>query len=377
MAPNPSDSAAIAKMFGTSGVAAAELAKVDWRSHPLGPPEGWPIGFRIALSNLLASPEPTYIVWGKEFSFFFNDLYVPLVRPRWDGAMGARFNELWSDIWVHIAPGFHKALAGEATRVVDQHVSMLGWGEQVDHWWSYSFLPLFDERGVIGGVQCVTHETTDYVLKALAEQRAAEALAISEARLRRAQEAGQIGIFSIDIDSSELVATPEFFRLFGLPEVSVMPAKVIQDMVLPEDSHIVSDDRRRRIEDIELQVEYRIRRADNGDTRWIERRGEFERDEQGRAVRLVGVVQDVTERQAARAVMADLNVALEARVKERTAERNLLARIIEETDNFVFVVDTDYRWLAMNQAGIKEFERIFGRTPRVGDRIHDTLASQR
>ena len=374
MTLHPDDSTAIAAMFGTSGVAAAELGKIDWRAHPLGPPGTWPAGFRIALANLLASPDPMYIVWGEDRSYFFNDLYAPLVQTRWDGAMGAPFHELWADIWTHIAPGFDKAMAGEATRVVDQHVSMLGWGEQVDHWWSYSFAPLFDEHGVIAGVQCVTNETTEYVMKAQSERRAAEALAVSEARLRRAQEAGQIGIFSIDIHSAELVATPEFFRLFGLPEVAVLPASVIQEMVVPEDAHIVSDRRRREAEDIQLQVEYRIRRADNGEIRWIERRGEFEHDAKGRPLRLVGVVQDVTERQASRVALADLNATLEARVKERTAERNLLAKIVEETDNFVFVVDMDFRWMAFNQAGADEFGRIFGKTPRVGDRIHDSLA---
>ncbi len=82
----------------------------------------------------------------------------------------------------------------------------------------------------------------------------------------------------------------------------------------------------------------------------------------------------MTERQAAREVTADLNTALEARAREPTAERNLLARIIEETDAFVFAVDNDYRWLAINKARKREFERIFGRPPQVGDRVHDTLA---
>jgi PAS domain S-box-containing protein len=376
MAPNPDDSAAIAKMFGTKGVAVAELARVDWRAHRLGPPGGWATGLRIALANLLASPEPAFIVWGQDRFYFFNDLHAPIARPRWEGAMGARADELWCDIWTHVAPAIDKAMAGESTKVVDQHVSIVGWGEQVDHWWSYSFLPIFDENGAVGGVQCTTIETTAYVEQALAERRAAEALEISEARLRRAQEAGQIGIFSIDLHSSDLVATPEFFRLFGLPEAPVIKASVIQEMVAHDDAYIVSDDRRRSAEEIDLKVEYRIRRASDGALRWIERRGEFERDEQGRPLRLVGVVQDVTERQAAREVMADLNTALEARVRERTAERNLLARIIEETDAFVFAVDNDYRWLAMNEAGKREFERIFGRTPMVGDRIHDTLATR-
>lgn len=74
--------------------------------------------------------------------------------------------------------------------------------------------------------------------------------------------------------------------------------------------------------------------------------------------------------------LRQLNARLEARVRERTAERNLLATLFEETDAFVHVVDLDYRWLAINRAGADEFERVFGVRPKVGDRILDLLDDQ-
>ncbi len=74
--------------------------------------------------------------------------------------------------------------------------------------------------------------------------------------------------------------------------------------------------------------------------------------------------------------LRELNHTLEERVAERTAERNVLATILETTDAFVHVLDLDYRWLAMNGAGAAEFERVFGPTPKVGDRMIDVLADQ-
>ena len=71
-----------------------------------------------------------------------------------------------------------------------------------------------------------------------------------------------------------------------------------------------------------------------------------------------------------------LNATLETQVAERTAERNLLATIVEETDAFVHVVDLDYRWLAINKAGADEFARVFGPYPKVGDRMLDLLSDQ-
>jgi signal transduction histidine kinase/CheY-like chemotaxis protein len=85
-----------------------------------------------------------------------------------------------------------------------------------------------------------------------------------------------------------------------------------------------------------------------------------------------------TEKARREAVTAleKLNATLEAQVAERTAERNLLAKIVEETDAFVNVLDLDYRWLAFNRAGATEFERVFGVRPKVGDRMLDLLDDQ-
>ncbi|MEP9400617.1 PAS domain-containing sensor histidine kinase [Sphingomonas silueang] len=74
--------------------------------------------------------------------------------------------------------------------------------------------------------------------------------------------------------------------------------------------------------------------------------------------------------------LRQLNRTLEQRVAERTAERNVLATILETTDATVNVLDLDYRWLAINRAGIAEFERVFGIRPAVGDCMKTLLADQ-
>lgn len=60
---------------------------------------------------------------------------------------------------------------------------------------------------------------------------------------------------------------------------------------------------------------------------------------------------------------------LEQRVSEALAERQLLADIVESTDAFVQVVDRDFRFLAVNAASAREFERIYGVRPRPGDNM--------
>ncbi len=76
-------------------------------------------------------------------------------------------------------------------------------------------------------------------------------------------------------------------------------------------------------------------------------------------------------------VLAQLNATLEARVDAGVAERKLLADIVESTDAFVQVLDLEYRFIAINRAGAREFERIFGARPKVGDSLPELLKNHR
>lgn len=86
--------------------------------------------------------------------------------------------------------------------------------------------------------------------------------------------------------------------------------------------------------------------------------------------------QDITARKAAETELHRLNQILEARFAIALAERKVLADIVEGTDAFVQVADKDYRWLAINGAAAAEFERVYGATPRVGERMLDLLADK-
>ena len=84
--------------------------------------------------------------------------------------------------------------------------------------------------------------------------------------------------------------------------------------------------------------------------------------------------QDVTLRRRAEIALHELNATLEKRIAEALAERNLLADLVEGTDAIVQVADPDFRLLAINKAAVKEFERLYGVTPKVGDNKLDLIA---
>lgn len=114
--------------------------------------------------------------------------------------------------------------------------------------------------------------------------------------LRRSQEAGSVGLFSVDVLTNVISCTPEFCRIFGLEIRDTWLAADIERLIVPEDSHLGSNDERRRAGSAQLDIEYRIYRADTGEERVIARKGEYERDDNGNIMRIIGAVQDRTER---------------------------------------------------------------------------------
>lgn len=154
-------------------------------------------------------------------------------------------------------------------------------------WASGEMIALWDEEDLHLGFVKIFRDRT-------AEHLAGQKLLETEERLRRAQETGGIGLFSVDLASNQLYATPEFSRLYGLPPAKSYRADQVEALILPEDAHLVSNASRRQQDEYLADVEYRIRRADTGALRWIHRTGKMEHDDAGKPIRFSGTARDVT-----------------------------------------------------------------------------------
>jgi PAS domain S-box-containing protein len=131
---------------------------------------------------------------------------------------------------------------------------------------------------------------------AIEHWKMARELRASEERLVRAQRAAHIGTWDWDIVSGIANWTEEAWRLFGREPFS---APVDYDYFL-ESLH--PDDRARAVAAIELakqtgryHAEFRVLKAD-GTVRWLDLRGELLFDRERRPLRMLGTVQDLTER---------------------------------------------------------------------------------
>jgi PAS domain S-box-containing protein len=183
------------------------------------------------------------------------------------------------------------------------------------------------------------------ILRDRTEQRLGfERLREAEDRLRRAQEAGGVGMFVVDAEGI-LHPTPEFCRLYGLPARDAYPSTAFERLIIPEDAHLVSTAASRASGKAPRDVEYRIRRPDTGEIRWIARRGDLEHDENGRPVRFAGVSRDITEQVAAREALAESERRWRG-LFEQLREGFTLGRVIRDASGKI----TDWRYEEVNRA---------------------------
>jgi PAS domain S-box-containing protein len=117
---------------------------------------------------------------------------------------------------------------------------------------------------------------------------------VTEEFLRMAQEAGGIGSFEWFPDTGRMVVSATYRKLWGLaPDVDVT-AELLVSLVDARDQARLGPMRVSADNPLEY-AEYRIRRADTGELRWLARQGEVV-DRPGEPRRYIGVSFDITSR---------------------------------------------------------------------------------
>ncbi len=145
---------------------ARRMRELDWSTTSLGPVEGWPQSLRTSVSNCLNCAFPIVIWWGAELAILYNDEYCPILGPtKHPAALGEPCSEVWAEIWDVIEPMLSQVMErAEATRSRDLllHIARAGYPEEA--YFSFSYSPIYDESGKVGGIFCPCIETTGKVI---------------------------------------------------------------------------------------------------------------------------------------------------------------------------------------------------------------------
>ncbi len=184
-------------------------------------------------------------------------------------------------------------------------------------------------------------------------------LKVSDERLRLALDSTQIGIFEWSVPAGHVYYSSGLWAMLGYDHAR-MPSTVEawQSLIHPDDLPPY----RRRIESqlsgiaSFIEPEYRVR-SRSGEWRWVYTRSKsVASGPNGRPIRIIGTVQDVTARRGA-----------EQALRESQAETRKLSLVASKTDNPVLICSRDGKIEWVNEAFCRvmeySLEEVVGRDP--------------
>ncbi|WP_426661041.1 EAL domain-containing protein [Rhodanobacter aciditrophus] len=164
-------------------------------------------------------------------------------------------------------------------------------------------------------------------------RRGEERLRAQQRLMEQAQRLARVGSWSWEVAANRVAWSDELYRIYGVdPARHTATFEAYLERVHPDDRARVRDTIERALrEGGTFEFEERIRRPD-GDERALYSRGMVETDAEGRAVRMQGICQDVTERKREERMAAGVHEILCGIAAQRPLAESLarIARLHEE-----------------------------------------------
>lgn len=223
-----------------------------------------------------------------------REMRVQGASPRWirnlglDGEIvfGRTIYELAPYMYSRWTEAFDRVLCGEPIRA--DRVAVTEPGGAV-RWFRAELAPWRNADGGVGGVIIASHDITDMV-------EALEATERSEQRLMLAMEIADIHVYEMDYVRRELIKAGAEDTFFTEPKTYDELFRDIYCSIDPRDREMVLEAWRRHVEHGEpYSPEYRVARADGREV-WTIGASRLIADDQGRPVRLIGAMQNISER---------------------------------------------------------------------------------
>lgn len=236
------------------------------------------------------------------------------------------------------------------------------------------------------GLSPLRAEGKNYTLATLydaARRRRMEAtLQISEERLQLAKRAAGLAVYDYDLVSGTIHWDEHMHVLWGIGRNEPLTRDTLLAGIHPEDR----GSRQAAMESAldptgngQYATEYRVISRNDGLTRWVSARGQaFFKD--GRALRLVGVVRDITERKIAEEKIQQQRAEMELLVKNQIAAQTASAIAHELNQPLVAISAYSESALRMLQNGNKHphnllhaLEGSVQQAHRAGRTLHELL----
>jgi PAS domain S-box-containing protein len=149
------------------------------------------------------------------------------------------------------------------------------------------------------------------------------ALKESEESLKHSQEMAHLGSWELDVINNRLTWSDEVYRIFGLkPQEFVATYEAFLEGVHPDDRAAVDTAYTGSLSEGRdtYEIEHRVIRKDTGEVHYVQEKCHHIKDENGRIIRSIGMVLNITERKQNEEIIQKAHDELEVRIRERTKE---------------------------------------------------------
>ncbi|WP_148561713.1 ATP-binding protein [Pontibacter korlensis] len=162
---NNTDLKELERVFSGSSNMAKVMREFDWNSPCLGPVEDWSASLKTSLSIILTAAYPMALLWGEEMITFYNDGYIPVLGAKHPKSLGKPAKVNWSDIWDVVGAPLENVIQKGETAFEEKNLLYMERKEfKEETYYTYSYSPVFESNGTVGGVLCVCFEETSQVL---------------------------------------------------------------------------------------------------------------------------------------------------------------------------------------------------------------------
>lgn len=213
------------------------ILEKDWTGNPVGPILNWPQSLKTSLSIILRSKFPMVILWGDEYTFFYNDAYRPSLGSdgKHPAVLGISASEVFKEGWDYVkdlvASVYHE---GKSVMLEDLLIPIIRDGREENVYWTFSYSPITDETDKIKGIFITTLETTDRVLGRKSFEENTRALDL-------AMEIAELGVFKVDIINDSCVYSQKIMDNLNLERQNMCLSEIFTH-IYPDDQQMVANE---------------------------------------------------------------------------------------------------------------------------------------
>jgi PAS domain S-box-containing protein len=246
-----------------------------------------------------------------------REMRVVSASPRWIESrqfgdreiVGHSLYELFPSTYEKWRPDYDRCLAGE-TLSADRVEYRRGDGSVI--WLQVELTPWRGGAGEIGGLIIASHDVTAMVAALERTER-------SEERLRLAVEIADLHVWELDYRRRELITLGAEASFYTDPIDYRGLTRDIYSSIDKRDVERVKEEWRRHEEEgAPYRPEYRVRRSDDKEV-WVQGALRYLADEEGKPLRMIGALQNITDRKAAEQALVQAKEEAEAATRAKSA----------------------------------------------------------